>query len=126
MAETWTATRRKKLLLKLLSLASRAAPGMIGGRGKLPDSPPAVQNILVVELWNIGDVVLTLPFLAQLRAIFPRARITMLARKHALEILAGSGFVDDFIVADLGWSGAGGRRSALAYPWRELWRLRRE
>jgi len=57
----------------------------------------SVQNILVVELWNIGDVVLTIPFLAQLRAIFPGARITLLARPHARPILEGTGLVDEIL-----------------------------
>ena len=29
----------------------------------------SVDRILVIELWNIGDVILTMPFLAQLRAL---------------------------------------------------------
>src|SRR5687768_5904928 len=56
-----------------------------------------VRRILVVELWNIGDVVLLLPFLTQLREMFPGAAVTLLARPHARILLEGSGLVDEFI-----------------------------
>ena len=80
-----------------------------------------VIRILVVELWNIGDVVLTIPFLAQLRAIFPDARITMLGQPHARVILEGTGLVDEFIETNLAWSSAR-RVDPFAYHWRELMR----
>lgn len=78
----------------------------------------------MVELWNIGDVVLTLPFLAQLRAIFPDAEITLLARPYAAEILAGTGLVDRFIEAELTWKTEGRRRfNPFNYGWAELLRV---
>jgi heptosyltransferase-2 len=77
----------------------------------------------VVELWNIGDVVLTVPFLAQLRAIVPDAEITLLARPYAAEILAGTGFVDRFIGADLTWITEGRPFNPLNYDWAELLRV---
>ena len=64
----------------------------------MANSPvPTVEKILVVELWNIGDVVLLMPFLSRLRDLFPSAMITLLARPHAKEILHGTGLADDFI-----------------------------
>ncbi len=72
-----------------------------------------------MELWNIGDVVLTIPFLAQLRAMFPKARITLLGQAHARVILDGTGLVDEFIQANLAWSSRG-RLDPFAYHWREF------
>ena len=77
----------------------------------------------MVELWNIGDVVLTIPFLAQLRAIISDAEITLLARAYAAEILAGSGLVDHFIEADLTWKTEGYSFSPFNYDWAELLRV---
>jgi len=77
----------------------------------------------VVELWNIGDVVLTIPFLAQLRAIVSDAEITLLARPYAAEILAGSGLVDRFIEADLTWKTEGHSFNPFNYDWAELLRV---
>lgn len=62
-----------------------------------------VDRVLVVELWHIGDVILTMPFLAQLRHVFPRARIALAAKSFAGDLLSGTGLVDDFIISDLSW-----------------------
>ena len=88
MAQTHRPGPLKQLALTLLNAVA-------GSSGK----PTAVANadvrrILVVELWNIGDLVLLLPFLTQLRLMFPRAAITLLARPHARLILEGTGLVD--------------------------------
>lgn len=77
----------------------------------------------MVELWNIGDVVLTIPFLAQLRAIFADAEITLLGRPYAAEILTGTGLVDRFIEADLTWKTEGRSFNPLHYDWAELLRV---
>lgn len=82
-----------------------------------------VKRIAVLELWNIGDIVLTMPFLTQLRALFPNAKITLVARPHASEVLASSGLVDAFIETDLTWRRDGGSFNPLTYRWRALARL---
>jgi len=84
-----------------------------------------IKRILVLELWNIGDVVLTLPFLQQLRVIFPNASVVLAGGHHARELLASSGLVDEFIETDLTWQRPSRRLNPLAYPWREIWRLGR-
>jgi lipopolysaccharide heptosyltransferase II len=66
--------------------------------------PSLVRRILVVEPWNIGDVVLATPLLSQLRARFPQATISILAKSYAREILQGSGLIDEVIVCDLPWT----------------------
>lgn len=85
-----------------------------------------VNRILVVEPKHIGDVVLAVPFLAQLRARFPNARTTLLAAPHAKLILQGTGLVDDFIETHLDWTEESTRYNPFGYNWRELWRLKRE
>ncbi|HEX5576910.1 MAG TPA: glycosyltransferase family 9 protein [Gemmatimonadaceae bacterium] len=84
-----------------------------------------VRRILVVELWNIGDVVLLLPFLTQLRKSFPRASVTLLARPHARVLLEGTGLVDEFLddaAPAENWLSL----NPLLGGWRDLWRLRRQ
>ena len=88
-------------------------------------SAKAVERILVIELWNIGDIVLAMPVLAQLRALFPAATITMLARPYARTVLEGTGLVDSFIDTELGWSGQSVRHNPFAYHWTELVRIGR-
>ena len=118
MAQTHQPGPLKQLALTLLNAVA-------GSSGK----PTAVGNadvrrILVVELWNIGDVVLLLPFLTQLRLMFPRAAITLLARPHARLILEGTGLVDEFIDDEdpaENWLSL----NPLLGGWKDLWRLRR-
>jgi ADP-heptose:LPS heptosyltransferase len=105
VAQTWLVSERKlraakvadRLLAPLLPVLRRIFPPT--GRGS---EPPA--KILVSELWHIGDVVIAMPFLAALRARFPSARITLLSKGHAREVVAGSGLVDEVIAADLPWT----------------------
>lgn len=125
MALAWIATPKKRRMLRVISAA--AAVSRLGRkRGKPTLRPEAeIENILVVELWNIGDVILLLPFLAQLRKIFPRASVTLLGRKHARELLEASGFVDEFIEADLAWTQNGRKYNPLAYDWRAMLRIAR-
>ena len=110
-------------------LPKQAALGLLNLVAGKSGNPTAVANhdvrrILVVELWNIGDVVLLLPFLTQLREMFPRASVTLLARPHARILLDGSGLVDEFIddeePAD-NWLSL----NPFLGGWRDLWRLRR-
>lgn len=98
--------------------AFRSSPSIAPGKSE------EVGRILVLELWNIGDVILTMPFLAQLRGLFPRAKISLVARPFAPELLRGTGLVDELIIADLTWgsdSHIGLGRKAI-----DLWRLSRK
>lgn len=84
-----------------------------------------VRTILVLELWNIGDVILAIPFLRRLRAIFPRASVTLVARPHARVILEGTGLVDDF-VDDAAHADNWLSLNPFAGSWGDLWRIRRQ
>jgi heptosyltransferase-2 len=57
-----------------------------------------------MEPWHIGDVVLATPALRALRERFPDARVSLLGKSHAEEILRHSGLVDEVIVFDLPWT----------------------
>jgi heptosyltransferase-2 len=52
------------------------------------------RNILIVKLDNIGDAVLLSPFLRALRANAPDARITLMVREPAADIVALCPYVD--------------------------------
>jgi heptosyltransferase II len=107
------------LMVRLTPIVPQPSPRKTIGK-------ETIRRILVIEPKNIGDVVLTLPFLTQLKAMWPDAQITLLANPFARQLLAGTNLVDEFIDTDLGWSERATRYNPLAYNWRELSRLRRE
>jgi heptosyltransferase-2 len=113
-------------MLAALDLFARA-PVPRGQRPALTSSEAEnVRRILVIEPWNIGDVILLMPFLSQLRSRFPKSTTTLLAPPHAAELLQNTGLVTDFIQTDINWSERSTRYNPFAYSWAELWRLRRE
>src|SRR5439155_1847883 len=65
-----------------------------------------------------------MPFLAHLRYLFPRARITLLAKPFAADLLAGTGLVDDYIHADLAWAPAD--RATAPRKAIDLWQVSRK
>ena len=52
------------------------------------DTPP--RSILVIKFRNIGDVLLTTPVFANLRAAYPEARICALVNSGTEEMLTGN------------------------------------
>ncbi len=58
------------------------------------------MNILVLRYRFIGDTILTVPFLRNLRRAYPRARIDMVVAPYSSDVLIGTPYVDEFIVYD--------------------------
>jgi heptosyltransferase-2 len=103
LAETWPSTRSRRALLAVADMLGRAVTAPFRRRENEPGASP-IRRILVIEPWNIGDVILTTPLLRALRQRYPAATISLLAREYAQTLLAGSGLVDEVIVADLPWT----------------------
>jgi lipopolysaccharide heptosyltransferase II len=60
-------------------------------------APQEVEKILVIRLDEIGDFVLTTPFLRALRSHFGRARITVLVKRMVAELARACPYVDEVI-----------------------------
>lgn len=101
MARTWPVTRRKRILLSTFDHVAGPISSLFL-RDKAANAP--VRKILVLELWHMGDVILATPVLQCLRSMYPDARITLLAKEHARELLEGSGLVDDIVTFDFPWT----------------------
>jgi heptosyltransferase-2 len=104
VAQTWPISRKRRVLLRFADLLGRAAVVPFRGPSKRKRSPQSAGKILVIEPWNIGDVVLATPMLRALRVRYPESEICMLAQPHARELLARSGLVDEVIVCNLPWT----------------------
>jgi heptosyltransferase II len=63
-----------------------------------------VNRILVMEYWNLGDIVMMTPFLASLRIQFPNAHITLLTSPKAAPLLQYQGLVDQVAVVMIPWA----------------------
>lgn len=57
------------------------------------------MNILLIKLSSIGDVVHTLPTLAEIRGLYPEAHITWLVEEEAHDVIRGNPYIDRIIVS---------------------------
>lgn len=119
MAQTRTITRRKLLTFSALDAVGRPAAAMIGAVRRVR-SPGPPERILVVELWGLGDVVLTTPLLQALRQELPSTHITLLAKPFAGTLLQESGLVDEVVAFDFPFTSHDEKYSPARYRPRAL------
>ena len=112
MAQTRTITRKKLAAIGALDVASRAMHAVWRPPAPRPGAP---GSFLVVEPWGIGDVILSTALLRALRANYPGARIALLAKSYAKDLLANSGLVDEVIPFDFPWTAFTGKLSPARY-----------
>lgn len=80
---------------------------------------PDWTNVLVVQTSFLGDVVLTLPLLAEIKRRFPAAKLTLLCSPLGKELLDSHPDIDEIIIddkrnADSGWAGLRRKADLLA------------
>jgi heptosyltransferase-2 len=112
VAQTRTITTKKLAAIAALDVAARAFHAVWRPPPPRSDVP---RSFLVVEPWGIGDVVLSTALLRSLRANYPEARITLLAKSYAKDLLASSGLVDEVIAFDFPWTAFSGKLSPAKY-----------
>ncbi len=93
----------------LLPFARRGAPGAAAGAAQ--DAAPVPRRALVIRPGGIGDAVLFLPMLTELRRAWPQAEIDLLVEKRNAGVVRGLGLVDRVLLYD---SFPGGLLHALA------------
>ncbi len=82
-----------------------------------------VKNILLLELWGIGDVVLATSAIIALKEIFPDARLTVLAKPYAREVLKHCPYIDSVITFNFPWTKLHGKYNLLSWNYREMFFL---
>jgi heptosyltransferase-2 len=60
--------------------------------------PEKIERVVVRGANWVGDAVMTVPALRELRRLLPRARVTLATRPWAEGIFEGADFIDDFLV----------------------------
>lgn len=104
----WTPARGAALRVlhpveRMLASATDAAP-----RTAAPAlDPAAIRDVLVLRLDRIGDVLMTLPALADLRRALPAARIRLAVGRWSEEVAAMAP-VDEVMVWSAPWAGRAG------------------
>lgn len=71
------------------------------------------SRILLVQLADIGDLIVTTPAIAALRDAHPAAHLALLTSAHAAPVVQGTGLVDEVLVMNRGIF-AGGTRALLS------------
>jgi heptosyltransferase-2 len=94
---------------RIVRLVDAVAGPIVSALGRLrrPASARAsgeVGSILVVEYWNLGDIVMLSPFLQNLRTQYPKAHIVLLASPKTAPLLAQQNVVDEIIYARIPWA----------------------
>src|SRR3989338_2877883 len=56
------------------------------------------KKILAIQLWSIGESILTLPTLKHLRSMYPHAHIEVLTTERAREVFEGQPYIDHLTV----------------------------
>ena len=108
----------ERLLLSALDLPARLVGGVASALGRESATsldPSQLREVLVLRLDRIGDVLMSLPALADLRAALPHARIRLAVGRWSAEI-AQSAPVDEVMVWSASWAGRAdeGAEGALA------------
>jgi heptosyltransferase-2 len=79
--------------------------------------PEKIERVVVRGVNWVGDAVMSVPALRELRRLFPRARLTLATRPWAEGIFADADFIDDLLINDT----SSGKTSAVfreARAWR--------
>jgi len=113
---------RERLALGLLDLPGRALAAVGHGLGLLRPAPPidsgALRDVLVLRLDRIGDVLMSLPALHDLRRALPQARIRLAVGQWSRDAVR-SAPVDELLIWSAPWAG---RSDEGADGMGELWR----
>jgi heptosyltransferase-2 len=89
----------------------------------LPDRPArhVKENLLVVELWGLGDLVIATPFL---QAASERYRVTLLAKPYASELRPRFWPDIEVLPFTAPWTAFTHKYRLYSWPWGEILRLR--
>lgn len=92
-----------------LDQAVVALPAVIRPASRMLFDHP-VETILALRVDQLGDVASSLPALARLRALFPAARLIVLAQPNVHAVIAACGLADEILPITLGYDPASERR----------------
>lgn len=96
---------RKRLVIRLIEAMARPVVSIVDRlRANGSRTTQEIRNILVLEYWNLGDVVMESPFLMNLRVRYPNARITLLAGPKVAPLIANQQLIDQVVEVQVPWA----------------------
>lgn len=96
---------RKRSLIRMAEVIARPLLAVVERFRQRPKgTSDKVNKILVMEYWNLGDIVMLSPFLRSLRIHFPSASISLLTSPKAAPLLEHQGLVDRVITVRVPWA----------------------
>jgi heptosyltransferase-2 len=96
---------RKRLLIRVFDTIARPIVRVLTRLGYCPESKSTeVRSILLLEYWNLGDIVMESPFVQNVRLHYPNARIVLLTSPKAAPLIENQGLVNDVIVVRVPWA----------------------
>lgn len=104
---------RERAALAFFDVLLRAAAPVFGLRPPQRSLPSvsSIRSVLALRLDRLGDLVMTLPALAELRKLVPEARIELGVGSWNEELARGLPFVDRLRIIDAPWAAWGKRAS---------------
>jgi len=81
------------------------------------------KNILLIELWGIGDLIILSTILRPLRDKFPNARISLLSKSYGKIIFKEHTYIDQYIDFDFPWTRFRGKYELWSWSWAGLIRI---
>ena len=103
-------------------IAALVARALAGTRARTPLDLSQVRRVLVVHLFEIGDMVWLSPFLRELRRLLPEAEITLVVKPEAVNLVALCPYVSEVIPYDVRMRAV---LRPLVLPWRAFRTARR-
>jgi len=99
-------SRRKRLLIRIAEIILFPVVQVTNWlrRSDLLGHQGPVRKILVVEYWQLGDAIILLPFLQNLRRHYPQSEIVWLGNARVLPLLNGQGGIDKAIPVRVPWA----------------------
>jgi heptosyltransferase-2 len=95
----------KRLIIRLIEAVARPLSSVVDRlRAHGSHTTEEIHNILVLEYWNLGDMVMQLPFLINLRIQYPNARITLLTSPKVAPLIANQQLIDEIIAVQVPWT----------------------
>jgi heptosyltransferase-2 len=101
------------------SPSDRLRPKKVALKTNLRNAPVQWDNVLVLQTSFIGDTVLTLPLLSEIKRRYPRSRLSFLCTPQGSELAQNCAAVDEIIVDD-----KKGAHRGISGLWRQALSLR--